>query len=118
MNLSALLLLDTCQGDSGGPLMAFKNSQWVLAGITSNGIGCALPDYSSLYTRVSSYIGYIQSVLDNPNVATSNSGFSTTTASAATASSKSPHSRVISSGQFSLILFLSSFILFSIIEIV
>ncbi|CAF3764259.1 unnamed protein product [Rotaria sordida] len=38
---------DTCQGDSGGPLMMFSsNNQWVLVGVTSNGIGCARAAYS------------------------------------------------------------------------
>ena len=72
---------DTCQGDSGGPLMAFQNNRWVVAGITSNGVGCALADYSSIYTRVSSYVGYIRSILDNPNTATT----AATIAAAATA---------------------------------
>ncbi len=39
-------LADTCQGDSGGPLMAFTSTnQWVLVGVTSNGIGCAEAKY-------------------------------------------------------------------------
>ncbi|CAF3645275.1 unnamed protein product [Rotaria sordida] len=38
---------DTCQGDSGGPLMMFSsNNQWVLVGVTSNGVGCAQAAYS------------------------------------------------------------------------
>ena len=57
-----LTLLDTCQGDSGGPLLAFKDNRWVLIGITSSGIGCALPNTPGLYTRVSAYIGYIESI--------------------------------------------------------
>ncbi|CAF1143889.1 unnamed protein product, partial [Adineta steineri] len=44
---------DTCQGDSGGPLMMFSSSsQWVLVGLTSNGLGCAEAAYSGIYTRV------------------------------------------------------------------
>lgn len=55
--------LDTCQGDSGGPLMMFTSTnQWVLVGITSNGIGCGRPSYSGVYTRVAAYKNWIQSV--------------------------------------------------------
>lgn len=42
---------DTCQGDSGGPLV----SEELLVGITSWGIGCALPGLPGVYTRVSNY---------------------------------------------------------------
>ncbi|CAF3334871.1 unnamed protein product [Rotaria sp. Silwood1] len=44
----------TCQGDSGGPLMHYseKEQLWLLAGITSYGRGCALPNYATVYTRV------------------------------------------------------------------
>ncbi|CAF3571265.1 unnamed protein product [Rotaria socialis] len=51
---------DTCQGDSGDPLMAFVNNTWVLAGLTSSGVGCARPGYSGIYTRVSDYIPFIE----------------------------------------------------------
>lgn len=50
---------DTCQGDSGGPLIVQQGGQWRLAGITSNGLGCARPYYYGIYTRVSRYINYI-----------------------------------------------------------
>ncbi|CAF3695884.1 unnamed protein product [Rotaria sordida] len=40
---------DTCQGDSGGPLMMFSsNNQWVLVGVTSNGVGCAQATHSAV----------------------------------------------------------------------
>ncbi|CAF2528240.1 unnamed protein product [Rotaria sp. Silwood2] len=57
---------DTCQGDSGGPLMAFVNNRWVLAGITSRGNGCARVGYPGVYTRVSSFISFINSNVDFP----------------------------------------------------
>ncbi|CAF3934950.1 unnamed protein product [Rotaria sordida] len=57
---------DTCQGDSGGPLMAFVDNRWVLAGITSFGDGCAKEGYPGVYTRVSSFIPFINSNVDSP----------------------------------------------------
>jgi secreted trypsin-like serine protease len=50
---------DTCQGDSGGPLMISVGSDWTLAGITSWGIGCAEPGKYGVYTRVSSFLDFI-----------------------------------------------------------
>ncbi|CAF0886221.1 unnamed protein product [Adineta steineri] len=57
---------DTCQGDSGGPLMAFVNNVWILAGITSFGYGCAQAGYPGVYTRVSSFIPFINSIVSFP----------------------------------------------------
>ncbi|CAF0874640.1 unnamed protein product [Adineta steineri] len=57
---------DTCQGDSGGPLMAFVDNTWVLAGITSSGQGCAQAGYPGIYTRVSPFISFIDSILGIP----------------------------------------------------
>ena len=52
-------LIDTCQGDSGGPLLAFQNNRWVIAGLTSFGVGCARPNTPGAYTRVSRFISFI-----------------------------------------------------------
>ncbi|CAF4080846.1 unnamed protein product, partial [Rotaria sordida] len=57
---------DTCQGDSGGPLMAFVDKRWILAGISSSGKGCAQAGYLGIYTRVSSFISFINSNVDFP----------------------------------------------------
>ncbi|CAF3040273.1 unnamed protein product [Rotaria sp. Silwood2] len=57
---------DACMGDSGGPLMAFVNNRWILAGITSDGIGCARAGYPGIYTRVSHFISFINSNVDFP----------------------------------------------------
>lgn len=57
---------DSCQGDSGGPLMGLYNDRkggnyFYLVGIVSNGIGCGIAGWPGVYTRVSSYISWIQS---------------------------------------------------------
>lgn len=55
--------VDTCQFDSGGPLLVPSGSGFALAGITSFGIGCAQPNFYGVYTRVSSFVGFVQSVI-------------------------------------------------------
>lgn len=54
---------DTCQGDSGGPLQIPhpKNEcLFQLLGITSFGLGCAIPNVPGVYTRVSHYLNWIE----------------------------------------------------------
>jgi len=52
---------DSCSGDSGGPLIVQNGpgSQWVQAGIVSWGIGCGLAPYPGVYTRVTSFMQWI-----------------------------------------------------------
>ncbi|KAK4010303.1 hypothetical protein OUZ56_019448 [Daphnia magna] len=52
---------DTCQGDSGGPIYV----DGVQVGITSFGKGCADPDFAGVYTRVSTYVGWITKTQSN-----------------------------------------------------
>jgi len=54
---------DSCTGDSGGPLMARKGNTWQLEGIVSYGTqGCdsSLP---GVYTRISSFLPWLNSAL-------------------------------------------------------
>ena len=55
--------VDSCQGDSGGPLIVRhgNSNRYVQVGIVSWGRGCARPGIPGIYTRVSKYIGWIQS---------------------------------------------------------
>ncbi|XP_072900920.1 enteropeptidase [Hemitrygon akajei] len=55
--------IDTCQGDSGGPLICKQDNQWFLAGVTSFGHGCGLPQSPGVYARVTEFIDWIQEFL-------------------------------------------------------
>jgi secreted trypsin-like serine protease len=61
--------VDSCQGDSGGPLAIYdgKRKKWFLGGITSWGYGCAEMDYPGVYTRVSSYVKWIDLIESDRN---------------------------------------------------
>lgn len=56
---------DACTGDSGGPLLipSASGTGWDQIGIVSFGIGCGLPDLFGVYTRVSRYHDFIQSII-------------------------------------------------------
>ncbi|KAJ8718655.1 hypothetical protein PYW08_002892 [Mythimna loreyi] len=62
--------VDACQGDSGGPLQVKINlpittegSMHYIVGVTSFGIGCALPNLPGIYSRVSMYLDWIESIV-------------------------------------------------------
>ncbi len=50
----------SCHGDSGGPLMALQDGKYKQVGIVSGAAGCALPNKYTVYTRVSSFMTWIE----------------------------------------------------------
>ncbi len=54
---------DTCNGDSGGPLVKIDGRGHMLVGIVSFGEGCAQPNYYGVYTKVSEYNEWINSLI-------------------------------------------------------
>lgn len=60
---------DSCQGDSGGPLMLPQRvgliSYYYQVGIVSYGIGCARADIPGVYTRVTSFVDWIQEQINS-----------------------------------------------------
>lgn len=57
---------DTCEGDSGGPLQNryhISSCQYTVIGITSTGRQCGILGSTGLYTRVYTYLHWIESVV-------------------------------------------------------
>lgn len=61
---------DSCQGDSGGPLMIPSIIDgriiYYQIGIVSYGIGCARSDVPGVYTRVQTFVDWIQRKVQEP----------------------------------------------------
>uniref|UniRef100_A0A182QVG8 CLIP domain-containing serine protease n=1 Tax=Anopheles farauti TaxID=69004 RepID=A0A182QVG8_9DIPT len=61
---------DSCQGDSGGPLMLPQRFgtefYYFQVGIVSYGIGCARAEVPGVYTRVASFVDWIQQKVAEP----------------------------------------------------
>ncbi|CAB5033986.1 MAG: trypsin-like serine protease [Actinobacteria bacterium] len=51
--------VDACQGDSGGPLV-IQGTVPILAGLVSSGNECAKAGYPGLYTRITSFLPWLQ----------------------------------------------------------
>lgn len=57
---------DTCQGDSGGPIQVITEPEgciYHLIGITSVGASCGIGRSPSIYTRVASYLDWIEGIV-------------------------------------------------------
>lgn len=54
--------MDACEGDSGGPMVTLYRDTWFLVGLVSWGEGCGRRDKLGIYTKVSNYNEWINTV--------------------------------------------------------
>ncbi|XP_014271508.1 venom protease [Halyomorpha halys] len=55
---------DSCQADSGGPLLLPDAERYYQIGIVSTGYKCGEPDYPGVYTRITSYLDWINNNIE------------------------------------------------------
>ena len=55
---------DACQGDSGGALVLQVGNQYIQEGIISSGVGCARKNFYGLYTRISEFIPWLRTAMN------------------------------------------------------
>ena len=48
-------------------MMFSSSNQWVLVGLTSNGIGCAQANYAGIYTRVAAFEDWLNVAMNSSN---------------------------------------------------
>ena len=55
---------DACRGDSGGALLLqdLRTLTWTAVGVVSSGHGCGRREFPGLYTRLASYLDWIEEV--------------------------------------------------------
>ncbi|CAF4255113.1 unnamed protein product, partial [Adineta steineri] len=56
---------DSCKENFGEPIFVYRNDYWEQIGMLSNTHGCISIGHSGVYTRLSSYLGWIQRIMQN-----------------------------------------------------
>ncbi|XP_046352490.2 trypsin-like isoform X1 [Haliotis rufescens] len=54
---------DACLGDSGGPLACYYDNEWHEGAVVSTGYNCGKAEYPGLYTKLSSYLDWIENTI-------------------------------------------------------